>query len=91
MKGGAKRLKALLKATMIIVRFVFQNSTRRVIDHRLITHLPSRFRCRRSKVFGAYTPAFRNACSNSEVELFDGHNHTTNTPVGKAASLSARL
>jgi hypothetical protein len=33
-KGGAKRLKALLKATIRIVSFVFQESTLCVIDHR---------------------------------------------------------
>jgi hypothetical protein len=32
-KGGAKRLKALLKATISLVRFVFQDSTLYVINH----------------------------------------------------------
>ena len=34
-KGGAKRLKALLKATIRIVSFVFQESTPCFVDHRL--------------------------------------------------------
>ncbi|HWR88677.1 MAG TPA: hypothetical protein VN260_00325 [Dissulfurispiraceae bacterium] len=33
MNGGAKRLKALLKATMSIIMFVFQESTLHAIDH----------------------------------------------------------
>ncbi|MCK7471053.1 MAG: hypothetical protein MZU95_09870 [Desulfomicrobium escambiense] len=38
-KGGAKRLKALLKATIRLVSFVFQDSTLCVIDHWRIVHL----------------------------------------------------
>ncbi|HWR89979.1 MAG TPA: hypothetical protein VN260_06950 [Dissulfurispiraceae bacterium] len=39
-KGGAKRLKALLKATIRLVRFVFQDSALCVIDHWLERFLP---------------------------------------------------
>jgi hypothetical protein len=38
-QGGAKRLKALLKATMSIVRFAFQDSILCVIDHQPETML----------------------------------------------------
>jgi hypothetical protein len=39
LKGGAKRLKALLKATMRIVIFVFQDSAVCAIDYWHAVHL----------------------------------------------------
>jgi hypothetical protein len=66
-KGGAKRLKALLKATISLVRFVFQDSTLCVIDHLFVLLSSVKFKVSPHQGFRRIHPAFTDGVCNDKV------------------------
>ena len=63
----AKRLKALLKATIRLVRFVFQDTTLCVVDHWFEGLSSVRDHGVADKVFGAYAPFLPEVYCNDKV------------------------
>ncbi len=59
---------------MSLVRFVFKDATLCVIDHCFERYLLRRLRCRRIKVFGAYTPPSRTGVEREGLPFLAAQN-----------------